>query len=102
MRRTELPIAALPAWTKFNDVIFYNTNVHDIEGKGFGLVADRPLSSEDSFDMPVLLRVPKDLILSAEAIEQYVQVDKDFRELLTAAGGVVRNNNLTCHVSSAC
>ena len=89
MRRTALPVTALPAWTKLNDVIFYDISVHDIEGKGFGLVADRSLSSEDAFDMPVLLRVPKDLILSAEAVEQHAQVDKEFRELLAAVGGVV-------------
>ncbi len=94
MRRAELPISALPAWTKLNDVIFYDISVHDIEGKGFGLVADRHLSSEDAFDMPVLLRVPRDLILSKEAVEEYAQVDKDFQELLTAAGGLV------CHIIS--
>jgi len=102
MRRAELPITAIPAWMKLNDVIFYDVSVHGIEGKGSGLLADRPLSSEDTFDMPVLLRVPKDLILSAEAVEEHARVDKDFRELLAAAGGVVRSNDLPCHVSSAC
>lgn len=102
MRRAELPITALPAWTKLNDVIFYDISVHSIESKGFGLIADRQLSSEDAFDMPVLLRIPKDLILSAEAVEEHARVDKDFRELLAAAGGVVRNNDLPCQVSSAC
>jgi hypothetical protein len=102
MLRAELPITAIPAWTKLNDVIFYDVSVHGIEGKGFGLLADRSLSSEDAFDMPVLLRVPKDLILSAEAVEKHTRVDKDFRELLAAAGGVVRNYDLPCHVSSAC
>ena len=89
MRRTELPISALPAWAKLNDVIFYDISVHDIEGKGYGLVADRSLSSEDAFDMPVLLHIPKDLILSKEVVEEHARVDKDFRGLLAAAGGVV-------------
>jgi hypothetical protein len=102
MRRAELPITALPAWTKLNDVTFYDISVHDIEGKGFGLVANRHLSSDDTFDMPVLLRIPKDLILSAEVVEEHAQVDKDFRELLAAAGGVVRNYNLPYHIPSAC
>lgn len=90
MRLAELPISALPAWTKLNDVNFYDISVHDTEEKGLGLVADRSFSSEDSFDMPVLLRVSKDLVLSKEAIEEYARIDKHFRELLIAAGGVVR------------
>jgi hypothetical protein len=90
MKLTEVSISALPAWAKLNDVFFYDISVHDIEGKGFGLIADQPLSSEYVFDMPVLLRVPKELILSKEAIEEHARVDKHFRELLAAAGGVVR------------
>jgi hypothetical protein len=89
MRRAELPITALPAWTKLNNVIFNDISVDDMEGKGFGLLADRPLSSEDAFDIPVLLRVPKDLILSAEAVGEHARVDGEFRLLLAAAGGVV-------------
>jgi hypothetical protein len=102
MRRAELPITALPAWAKLNDVIFSDISVQGIEGKGFGLIADQPLSSEDAFDLPVLLRVPKDLILSTATVEEHSLVDKDFGELLAAAGGVVRNNDLPCHVSNAC
>jgi hypothetical protein len=89
MRRAELPITALPAWTKLNNVIFNDISVDDMEGKGFGLLADRPLSSEDAFDIPVLLRVPKDLILSAGAVGEHARVDGEFRQLLAAAGGVV-------------
>jgi hypothetical protein len=96
MRRAELPISALPAWAKLNDVIFYDISVHDIEGKGFGLAAGRSLSSENAFDMPVLLRIPKDLILSSEAVEEHAQVDKDFRQLLAVAGGMVGSEITTC------
>jgi len=34
--------------------------------------------------------VPKDLILSAETVEEHAKVDKHFKELLSAAGGQVR------------
>jgi hypothetical protein len=90
MRRAELPISALPAWTKLNDVVFYDISVHPVEGKGFGFLADRTLSSEETFDRPVLLRIPKDLILSAKAVKEHARVDKDFNKLLISAGGVVR------------
>lgn len=89
MRRTELSVSALPAWAKLNDVVFYDIGVKDIETKGFGLVAERVLSSEEAFDVPALLRLPKDLVLSAETIQEHSKVDKHFRELLSAAGGVV-------------
>jgi hypothetical protein len=89
MRRTELSISALPAWAKLNDVLFYDIRVENIEGRGFGLVAERAMSSEETFDVPALLRLPKDLVLSAETIEEHARADKHFRELLSAAGGVV-------------
>ncbi len=56
------------------------------------------MSSKDTFDIPTLLTVPKDLILSAEAIEEYAKTDKHFRELLGAAGGVVGSLTFTCFV----
>lgn len=91
MRRTELPISDLPAWTKLNDVTLYDISVQDVEHKGFGFIADRALSSEEAF-IPMLLRVPKDLILSAEAVKKHAHVDKHFNDLLTAAGDVVRHD----------
>jgi hypothetical protein len=89
MRRAELPISALPAWAKLNDVVFYDISVQRLEAKGFGFVADRALSSEDTFDIPAMLSIPKDLILCHESVEEHARVDKDFRELLSAAGGKV-------------
>jgi len=90
MQREQLPIAALPAWSKLNDVNFLDIKVKDLGGsKGFGLVAERALSSEDTFDIPTLLIIPHDLILSAEAIEEHAKVDQHFRQLLDVAGGKV-------------
>jgi hypothetical protein len=89
MRRAQLPISALAAWMKLNDVMLYDIKVKDLGTKGFGLVAERPLSSEDTFDMPAVLNVPKDLILSMETVKEYAKADKDFRELLNAVGGIV-------------
>lgn len=89
MRRAQLPISALPAWMKLNDVMLYDVRVEDLGERGFGLVAERPLSSEDNFNIPTMLNVPKDLILSAKTVEEYAKADKDFRELLNTAGGIV-------------
>jgi hypothetical protein len=90
MRRAELPITALPAWSKLNDVNFLDIDVNDLGGsKGFGLATERALSSKDTFDTPTLLIIPHDLILSAEAIEEHGKVDKHFKQLLDVAGGKV-------------
>lgn len=94
MRRSVLALDALPLWTQFNDVVFYDTHVEDMKdgdvSKGFGLVAERALSSEaENLDIPRLLHVPKDLVLSAEAVEEHAKVDQEFRALLKAAGGKV-------------
>jgi hypothetical protein len=90
MYREQLPITALPAWSKLNEVSFLDIKVQDLGGsKGFGLVTERNLSSKDTFDIPTLLIIPNDLILSAEAVKEHGKVDQHFRQLLDAAGGKV-------------
>ena len=90
MRRQHLPITSLPAWAKLNDVNLIDIQVQHLgSSKGFGLVTERLLTSEATFDTPTLLLVPPDLILSADAIEEHAKVDRHFRQLLDAAGGKV-------------
>jgi hypothetical protein len=90
MHRDQLPISALPAWSKLNDVTFLDIKVQDLGGsKGLGLVTQRSLSSKDTFDTPNLLIIPRHLILSAEAIKEHGKVDQHFRQLLDAVGGKV-------------
>lgn len=90
MHRDQLPIAALAPWSKLNDVAFIDTSVQELgKSRGFGLLTNRALTSKDSFDIPTLLDVPHDLILSAEAIEEHVKVDQHFRELMEVTGGRV-------------
>jgi hypothetical protein len=79
----------LPAWMKLNDVRFYDVKVEDFGPKGVGLVSERSLSTEDTPDVPVLLKVPRELILCGATVEENAKVDKDFRELIDAVGGVV-------------
>ena len=86
-----LPIETLPAWCLLNDITFVDVKVADTKAKGYGLVCDRNLSTEDStYDIPTLLTVPHSLVLNAEAVEQYAKEDKNFRQLLDAAGHKVR------------
>ncbi|CAJ2502715.1 Uu.00g101090.m01.CDS01 [Anthostomella pinea] len=87
MRRGEFPVDALPAWCLLNDVTFVDVKVADIEGRGLGLVAERDLvNEEDHYEVPTLLAIPKELVLSAEGVEEYAKENKDFRQLLDAAG----------------
>lgn len=80
MHPEELPITALPAWSKLNDVHFLDIEVKNLgDSKGFGLVTNRSLSSEKTFDVPTLLTVPHDLILSAEFIKEHAKVDQHFK-----------------------
>ena len=90
MHREKVSITALPAWSKLNDVNFVNSKVENLGGsKGFGLLTERTLNLEDTVDNPTLLTVPRDLILSAEGVEEHAKEDRHFRELLDAAGGKV-------------
>jgi hypothetical protein len=89
MRRCQLPITALQAYSKLNDITFLDVAVEDLGVRGFGLVAKRSLSSEDTFDTPTLLLVPHDLVLCGEAIEEHAKVDQNFRQLRDVAGGKV-------------
>ncbi|KAK3325879.1 hypothetical protein B0H66DRAFT_573601 [Apodospora peruviana] len=82
-----LPIEALPAWALLNDVAFVDVKVKAIEGKGYGLVCDRKLSTkEDTFDLPTLVTVPHNLVLNIEAVEEYAKEDRNFKQLLDVAG----------------
>jgi hypothetical protein len=92
MRRCQLPITALQAYSKLNDITFLDVGVEDLGVRGFGLVAKRSLSSEDTFDSPTLLLVPYDLVLCGEAIEEHAKVDQHFRQLRDVVGGKVSHN----------
>jgi len=88
MQIPHLPISALPAWSKLNDVNFLDIRVEDLgSSKGFGLVTSRDLNSKDVFDVPTLMIVPNELMLSAEAVEEWGKVDAHFKEVLEKVGG---------------
>ncbi|KAI3538212.1 SET domain-containing protein [Colletotrichum abscissum] len=87
MASTQLPLETLSTWAMFNDVDLVDVEAREIPGCGLGLLSNKELSrEEETFDIPTLLRIPGELVLSAEAVENYAKVDKNFRQLLEAAG----------------
>ncbi|CAL3972609.1 unnamed protein product [Diplocarpon coronariae] len=88
MQIPHLPVSALPAWSKLNSVDFLDIGVQDLgSAKGFGLVTSRALSSRDTFDVPTVMVVPGELVLSGGAVEEWMKVDGALRELIGRAGG---------------
>lgn len=93
MASSQLPLDTLSTWAMFNDVDLVDVEAREIPGCGLGLVSNKALNrEEETFDIPTLLRIPHELVLSAEAVENYAKVDKNFRELLDAAGHKVRTS----------
>ncbi|KAF6844857.1 set domain-containing protein [Colletotrichum musicola] len=87
MASSQLPLETLSTWAMFNDVDLVDVEAREIPGCGLGLISNKALSrEEETFDIPTLLRIPHELVLSAEAVENYAKVDRNFRELLDAAG----------------
>jgi hypothetical protein len=94
MHRTILPLSALDAWSRLNDVTYLDCQTQKFEdARGVGLVTAKKLSSKNTFEKPTLLIIPHDLVLSAEAVEEFAKVDQYFKELLAVAGGKVMPNS---------
>lgn len=71
-------------WAQFHSVDFKKVKPVSIAGRGVGLVASDTITVEES--MPVLLTVPRDLILSWERVLEHAKVDQDYREVLESLG----------------
>lgn len=96
---SQLSPDAFPAWALLNDVVFSGVKLQQTEDRGFGLVADGDLGASESNASP-LMRTPQDLVLSAEAVDEYSKVDQNFKQLLEAAGREVRTGYATPYESS--
>lgn len=88
MAHSQLPIEAFPAWAALNNVEFTNAEIRNIEGKGLGLVAKHDITdaSHDASSSQAIIRIPRDLVLSAETVDEYAKVDRNFKQLLDVAG----------------
>ena len=82
-----LQSTALGSWMKLNNVEFNGINIvylgDEPVGRGFAAVAQRDISADE---VGPLMCVPRDLILSAEAVEGLAKIDTHLRELLDSVG----------------
>ncbi|KAF2774311.1 SET domain-containing protein [Teratosphaeria nubilosa] len=83
-----LPPQAVQPWAEINGVDFKQTMPGTAVGRGGALLAKEDITAptSDSEALPVLLTVPKELILSAERIREHSNIDQDFRQVLEAIG----------------
>ncbi|KAL7936911.1 hypothetical protein V8C35DRAFT_294176 [Trichoderma chlorosporum] len=88
MAQSQLPIEAFPAWALLNNVDFVSADIRNIEGKGLGLVAKHEITdaSREASGSSAIIRIPRHLVLSAEAVDEYAKIDQNFKQLLKVAG----------------
>lgn len=127
MPRQRLPLQALPAWTSLNNIAFSGVEVQPIQHKGHGLVATKQAHVDDndndvdndenktkdngndedkntetgSYRPPPLITIPRELVLNAEAVEQYAKEDRNFKALLDACGRKVSLHLFSSLLSSS-
>ena len=87
--------AAFPAWALLNGIKVHDLSLKDIPDKGFGFVAEKKvdgsagLGSHSEYG-ETFIRVPRELVLSAEAVSEYTKVDQHFHQLLETTSPLVR------------
>ncbi|KAK6841786.1 hypothetical protein PG990_006222 [Apiospora arundinis] len=95
MRREVFSLQDLPAWCALNNVNFHNVKIEKTEDRGYGLVADADLPPSGA---NAVLEIPQDLILSAQEVENYAKIDKNFRDLLENAGHQSHRANILLYL----
>lgn len=93
MKREYLSLDSLPAWLKLNGIVMKDVAVQQIGlgesdiDKGNAIVATATTSNDcPGASSEVLLHIPRDLVLSLEAVQNYSKSDGDLREVLQAVG----------------
>lgn len=66
-----------------NATLANNIEVHPVPQKGNGLVIQ---TTSADIGQSALLTVPHDLVLNADAVEEYAKEDRNFRALVDACG----------------
>lgn len=98
-------IADFPAWALLNGIDINDLSLHDIPGKGFGFVVTKQLealkgAANESRPGRNLIRIPRDLILSAEAVGDYAKVDQNFNLLLQSTSFQSTRKNIVLYLFS--
>ncbi|KAI9764238.1 MAG: hypothetical protein M1840_008628 [Geoglossum simile] len=91
MKRQRLPLSAHLAWSKLNSVELNAVEIQHVGGspvdKGLAVVASQDLGDRLDCGPPeVLIRIPRELILSAEMVAGWAKVDGCLRDVLMAVG----------------
>lgn len=93
MKRESLPIEALIPFARLYNislrgVTFRKLRAEDGTDKGGAIIAteDKPFGSNESSQNDVLVKVPSDMILSLEMVQERSKYDQHLREVLEAVG----------------
>ena len=87
MQRKLLPIGALPAWANLCNVELSGVKISSLPGaKGSGIVA----ATDHNGESAILMKIPRELILSLENVWMYAKSDRNLREVLEASGDYAR------------
>jgi hypothetical protein len=91
MKRQHLPLTVLKAWSKLNNIDFHGVDVQRVGGypidEGAAVIASRDIKGEEGGSPElVLIRVPGELVLSAEMVAGWARVDAWLKEALEAVG----------------
>lgn len=79
-----LPVSALKPWADLHDITLSGITVGPIPGfeqRGSTVIADRVLSARNT---EPLMIIPRDLVLSQEAVRVHAKSDQHLREVLDA------------------
>ena len=88
MNRQILTTVSAAQWAQLNNVELVGVEISKLPGsKGFGIVAKHDIPDDEN---PILMTVPKDLILSLENVWLYAKSDRHLQEVLDAVGGFAR------------
>lgn len=93
MKREYLSLESLPAWLRLNGIFVQGIEVQKVGSdqhgadKGSAIIAtEAKTSREDDANPTVLLRVPRDLVLSLETVHNHAKTDRYLRDVLEAVG----------------
>ncbi|KAL2357221.1 hypothetical protein BJ546DRAFT_434674 [Cryomyces antarcticus] len=82
----KLPITALKPWAALNGVFFNGIEIGPLPGheeRGSTVIAQKGIAGDDTEPLMV---VPRDFIVSLEAVQEHAKLDRDFKEMLDAIG----------------
>lgn len=93
------PIETLPIWARFNDVGLLDVKITKSDGKGYGVVCRKKLTTDpDAIDKRILISVPHALVLNQDAVREYAKEDQAFKQLLDAVGHRVCSPLTPAHI----